>query len=155
MGKTDWGSSDIILSHPGLTFERFIELGGRERDLRWDINPLRNWTIVKKGDAPPVQSTEVPVEEVPDVECTMCGETKPHDKRWDSSTAGAEDRHLCSEKCWSEFMDWGVWQKDLGNGITNEFNGPSPRGGIYRSTPVAEGPLVDDKTRGKDTIPGQ
>lgn len=30
-------SMEIILKNPGLTYEKFIELGGRANDLRWDL----------------------------------------------------------------------------------------------------------------------
>lgn len=42
-----WGfkSFAIILATPGLTFEKFIELGGRKNDLAWDLD--HDWVEVK------------------------------------------------------------------------------------------------------------
>lgn len=38
-------SFQIILENPGITFEKFKELGGRSNDLQWDID--HNWVEVK------------------------------------------------------------------------------------------------------------
>jgi hypothetical protein len=68
--KADWKSSDIILNNPGITFEKFIELGGRECDLRWDISPKRNWTTIKKADGSAIVAevkTEAKTAECPNI----------------------------------------------------------------------------------------
>lgn len=37
-GTHGFNSMKIILKNPGLTYEQFIERGGRPQDLRWDID---------------------------------------------------------------------------------------------------------------------
>lgn len=38
VGTHGFNSMKIILKNPGLTYEQFIERGGRSNDLRWDID---------------------------------------------------------------------------------------------------------------------
>mgnify|MGYP003146781951 CR=1 FL=1 len=40
-GSHGFTSYQIILENPGLTYEKFIELGGRRQDLAWDVEMKR------------------------------------------------------------------------------------------------------------------
>jgi hypothetical protein len=37
LGSHGWRAMEIVMANPGLTYERFLELGGRNVDLAWDI----------------------------------------------------------------------------------------------------------------------
>ena len=47
----------ILLEHPGIRYEEYLELGGRKGDLTWDLE--RKWVEVKDGKAEPTVSAPV------------------------------------------------------------------------------------------------
>ena len=44
-GKKGHASHQIIMDNPGITYEDFREAGGRNNDVRWDID--RGWVRVE------------------------------------------------------------------------------------------------------------
>ena len=44
-GSHGWHSHNIILVHPGITYEDYRSAGGRNNDLRWDVE--REWVLIE------------------------------------------------------------------------------------------------------------